>query len=578
MKHLFWTLILSFFVSSCALNTQHLVANTPQKTVALYGKYQASFVTPKLTAANPYRSTEVSLDALITTPSGEKIIMPMFFQSNQNNQLSWGLHFSPRQQGRYQYLVQIKSQDKLTLSAPFSFEVLPSEQAGFLHQDHNQGSWVFDNGERFRGVGLNIAWEARLSIGDDPKHTYQYFFEKMQENQINLVRTWVNAPWNIPLEWPEPNFGRYQPHTGVGLHPQAIARFDYLIEQAEKNNVNLMLTMDYHGSLWAQDFDNWGNDHWQNHPYNVKNGGPAKTPEEFFTHPEAITRYQDRLRYIIARWGYSTRIAAIEFWNEVDNAVHKKDQGISEQAVTNWHKVMSAYLTDIDPYQHIQTTSISHEEIDGLFDLEGIDFIQSHLYGRTSEEMEQFVETFSNRYNKAYVVGEAAIGWDGVNDRIDDYALALHEQLWVLMFNKTPLLPMTWWWEAYDEHNKFFHLKHAANFISQLTDTDELYENNSQVKVNAGAKHRALYKGNLHKGRSQYIWLKNITKQSKDFQVTISSSQSNPISGEYQVTAYDTWNGKTTQLPAITASSGQLVANIADLAGERDVVLKISKR
>jgi len=545
--------------------------------VGLYDKYHAEFISSGEDFHNPFDSQEIELNALFSSPNGAAISLPMFFLQAHDTNVRWGLNFSPRQLGIYSYVVQMKHQGKVYLSAPIKFVSIPSNKTGFLHQDDNQGSWVFDSGERFRGVGLNIAWEARLSIGDDPKHDYAYLLSKMKENKINLVRTWINVPWNIPLEWQQPNFGRYKAYNGIGLHPQAIARFDYLINHAEKNQVNLMLTMDYHGSLWSKDFDKWGNDHWKNHAYNVKNGGPAATPAEFFTHPKAISRYQDRLRYIIARWGYSTRIAAIEFWNEIDNAVFKEGQNIPEQAVSQWHQTMSDYLTQIDPYQHIQTTSISHHEIDGLFDIAGLDFTQSHLYGRTSIEMEQFVENFSTRYKKGYVVGETAIGWDGVNNRIEEYALALHENLWVLMFNKTPILPMTWWWEAYDKNNKFFHLKHAANFIFELTGTDDLYSNHNQVSVSNGAMHRALYNGS-----SQYVWVKNTTKQSKDIKITITSSSGNLLTGSYKIALFDTWTGKTTQLSPISANvkqdnSAVISVEIKELAGERDKVVILTK-
>ncbi|WP_028863385.1 DUF5060 domain-containing protein [Psychromonas aquimarina] len=563
--------LLAAGVSSPALASEIVVAAQQQEqgNVALYNKYSHSFTTSGHKFDNPFDSKEIKVDALITTPSGKKITMPMFYKGSENGKTFWGFNFAPQEKGQYRYQVAASHEEQNLLTKSFEFVSLNSQDKGFLSKDENQGSWVFDNGERFRGVGMNIGWEARLSIGDNPEYTYEYWMRQMKKNKINLVRTWVNAPWNIPLEWNKPVYGRYSDYNGKGLHPEAIERFDYLIDNAEKNDVNLILVMDYHGSLWAKDFDNWGNDFWKSNPYNVKNGGPAATPEEFFTHPDAISRYQDRLRYIVARWGYSTNIAAIEFWNEVDNAVYKEDQNISDQAVTSWHKTMSEYLDKTDPYNHIQTTSVSHKEIEGLFASEGLDLIQTHLYGMSAVATEKKIKELSQRYDKSYAVGEAALGWEGVQDRIDEYAVHLHESMWISMFSKTPFLPMTWWWEDYDAAGKNFHLQYAAEFIDRLTAGDELFANSESVKVKYNLMNRALKNKDTH-----YIWVNNTKRADlKNVTVTLSGGQSGELNGTYEVELYNTWTGKTTELNKVTANENQITIQLAKLASKKDVVL-----
>jgi hypothetical protein len=78
---------------------------------------------------------------------------------------------------------------------------------------------------------------------------------------------------------------------------------------------------------------------WKISPYNKANGGPAATPTEFFTSKKAQLRYKDKLRYIIARWGYSTHIAAWELFNEIDNAAFtpKDSVIIPFSAIVQWH-------------------------------------------------------------------------------------------------------------------------------------------------------------------------------------------------------------------------------------------------
>ena len=49
--------------------------------------------------------------------------------------------------------------------------------------------------------------------------------------------------------------------------------------------------------------------------------GPFPNGKIFFTSQKAMDRYKDKLRYVVARWGYSPHIAALEFFNEIDNGV-----------------------------------------------------------------------------------------------------------------------------------------------------------------------------------------------------------------------------------------------------------------
>ncbi|MGL6259281.1 hypothetical protein [Vibrio sp. WXL210] len=568
-------LLIAGFTSQAVAGGLVLTAQPQSETqLPLYGKFTDAYITSGIDFENPFDSREIKLDAKVITPSGETLLVPMYFKNEQEQEYHWGLSFTPREIGEYKYQVIAAHHGEETTSKLKSFTVSPSQGKGFLSTDDNQGSWVFDNGERFRGVGLNIAWEARLEIdgkpADNPEYTYEYWMNLMGDNNVSLVRTWINAPWNIPLEWNEPVYGRYSPYEGQGLHPEAIERFDYLIEHAENNDVNLILVMDYHGSLWANDFDNWGNDYWRLNPYNAVNGGPAKTPEEFFTHPDAIARYQDRLRYIVARWGYSTNVAAIEFWNEVDNAVHKEGQNISDKAVTEWHQTMSDYLREVDPYNHIQTTSISHIEIEGLFELEGMEFIQTHLYGLSSTDTEAKITELSERYGKSYAVGEAALGWEGVSDQIEQYADHLHETMWVAMFSQTPFLPMTWWWEDYEEADKYFHFQHMANFVERLTASDELFSNIAPVRFEQELLYRTLSNQDSH-----YVWVKN-SKQG-DLESVVMKIDSLNNADRYQVEIYDTWTGETSKLGQAKAQNQTLKVDLPGLKRGQDKVIIVTK-
>ena len=60
--------------------------------------------------------------------------------------------------------------------------------------------------------------------------------------------------------------------------------------------------------------DIWGSDnYWQSNPYNITNGGPCINQDAFFTNATARTIFQKHLRYLIGRYGYSTKAMAWEF-------------------------------------------------------------------------------------------------------------------------------------------------------------------------------------------------------------------------------------------------------------------------
>jgi len=144
-------------------------------------------------------------------------------------------------------------------------------------------------------------------------------------------------------------------------------------------------------------------------------GGPAPTREAFFSDPAARARYKSRLRYLVARWGYSPSIGAWEFFNEVDNVTHGREDVvlIPHADVVRWHAEMGTYLKAIDPYGHLVTTSISHRDIPGLNDIAPIDFNQKHVY-RDTNGIPDILTRYLERHGKPYVVGSSRSTGTGI--------------------------------------------------------------------------------------------------------------------------------------------------------------------
>lgn len=402
---------------------------------------------------DPYRSSEVQLDLELTTPSGRALTLPAYYERGASGGLSeWRARYAPGEVGDYRAVFVLTSGATHHRSAPLAFSVAPSARRGFLHA---AGPWIFrfDNGEPFRGLGENIGWESRASddsryfkaLHENPRFNYEYLLGQLSAHGGNFLRTWMCA-WNLPLEWPHVvDTARYTDDP-AHFNASAIARMDQLVELAAAADVYLMLTLDPHGSLLGRP--------WELNPYNTRNGGPAATPAGFFTSPAARARYRDRLRYLVARWGYSPHLGVWEFFNEIDNAMYEqKPDRIPDAVITDWHTEMSAYLKRLDPYGRPITTSISHRDVAGLNRIPAIDFNQKHIY-RHTETIPATLRRYVQADGKPYVIGEFSYEWDWSRD-FNAFADLMDRDfkhgLWLGLFSPTPILPLSWWWEFFDE-------------------------------------------------------------------------------------------------------------------------------
>ena len=414
---------------------------------------------------NPYIQEQVRLDMVLTTPGGETRTLPCFYDDHADPSPVWKAHFAPREVGEYEYqFVLHVSGEETDITPPQSFDVSESGRSGFItkHPDPDEEWYVpHDSGDPFRGIGINMGWESRS--WEDPQHNYDYFFEKLGAHGANFVRTWMHA-WNLPLEWQQVTQTNRYSNTDKYFHPGAIKRMDEMIALAEEHGIYIMLALDAHGGFISDG-------EWPLNSYNSANGGPVDTPEEFFTSDEAKAKYKNRLRYLVGRWGYSTAIGVWEFFNEVDNI--RNAEGIPDFHITQWHQEMSTYLKSIDPYDHLVSTSISHDEIRGLFSVGNLDINQEHFYRQTHN----IPDALNNHgTGKPFVIGEFGREWDWNLDfsRIaDEKIYDFKRGLWYGLFNPTPILPMSWWWEWFDDRDLLEYFEGVRLISDMMLDAGE---------------------------------------------------------------------------------------------------------
>lgn len=472
--------------------------------------------------SNPYIESDIALNMLIVSPTGKQFILPCYFESGLSGSVStWKARFAGSEIGTYSYVFQLNKNSKLintTSKANFSIEA--SSQNGFLRKNNNW-SFRFDNGKAFRGIGENICWEARSNddskyfkqLHENQRFNYEFMLRKLASSGGNYTRIWM-CPWNLPLEWKtvSSNTNRYTNSTNY-FNPSAISKLDRLFELSDSLGIYIMLALDQAG--------NFGDD-WKNSNYNIKNGGFARNDSDFFCNPKAQIQYKNRLRYLIARWGYSSSIGAWEFFNEIDYLSFQKDTAdhSKSKAVVAWHKTMSSWLKNNDPYQHLITTSISHRDVDGLNSINDIDFNQRHIYKYT-KGIPSTVKDYSNRFNKPYVIGEFGFEWDW-SKNFDEFANDMDNDfkcgLWYGLFSQTPVLPLSWWWEYFENRGLMSYFAR----VREISDLMLAQGNGVFKELKVDFSNEKLITHSLTCGQTHFIYLQNTSNDNSSTTLELS--------------------------------------------------------
>ena len=408
---------------------------------------------------NPYRQEEVTLDLELTAPSGAFLRVPCFYESGDSGKGTslWIARFTPQEKGTYAFTFAYRENGgEVSHSSTQQFKaVAPAEgRHGILHPNDN---WTlrYDDGTLFRGIGINLCWESRDE--DDSRffkalherherYNYPVMLKALAEAGGNFTRMWM-CSWNFPIDRKADfNNSRYTPSEAY-FNPSAVERLDRVLRLADGYGIRIMLCI---------------------------GPGDVEADRDFFVSDAAKARYRNHLRYIVARWGWSPAIAMWEFFNEVDNVQFARaDSPIPAEEIVAWHREMAAYLKELDPYGHIVTTSISHRDLEGLNDIPGIDINQKHIYCNTSD-IPATIRRYEALHGKPYVIGEFGYEWDwskNFNDFAGDMEADFRRGLWYGLFSPTPVLPMSWWWEWFDNRGVLSYLRHVRTVsIRMLAD------------------------------------------------------------------------------------------------------------
>lgn len=408
-------------------------------------------------AANPFDPDQIRLDATFTLPSGKIMTVPAFWFQGYQRGLSggheylnpvglpqWRLRFMPPESGAYSVSLVIQTNNQ-TCGSPLvaSFTVPPGSppaDSGYVQVAAGRQYFQTSDGRPLRLIGMNCGWP-----GDRGTYDYDDWFPAMQAAGMNFGRI-LTTPWSFGLETDSNSLNHYRLDHAWQL--------DYIFQQAEQHNLRLELCVEFH--LMLQPIpDIWGADnYWQSNPYNLTNGGPCINQDAFFTNTVARTIFEKRLRYLIARYGYSPSLMSWEFFSEVDNEY----TWLNPADVAAWHGSVGGWMHRNDAFGHLVTTSLTGgSDRPEIWTLPQLDYANYHCYGEAfpAARLNAVAQSFHQNYHKPVLIeefGTSALSWNRTNDPC---LRGFRQGLWGGAVGGSAGTAMSWWYENIHNENDY---------------------------------------------------------------------------------------------------------------------------
>lgn len=454
---------------------------------------------PRVTPVNPYAPDIYRCDLLVSTADGRESYPGFYLQpmrlmdcgSHEEARTDGPGHFAirwrPRRPGTYQLQLQINAADQ-----QHTIELPPAIISGtasdpFIKRDSRDARFFSTgDGHFYWPVGQTIAsiTGSRASSRYNTKTTpergsfaYRSYFERFARAGVNYMEIWMST-WNASLEW-SPDRPHYY---GLGRYNQFhAARLEQMLDDAWQRKIRLVLNLRNHGQLINPKA---GESEWLDNPYNMKNGGPCKTSNDFFDDPAAWKYQQALRRYIIARYADHPGVMCWKLFSEIDltdlgiQAIRRKMGDITP--LIRWHQQTCDEWHAWDHYDHPVATHFAtdmHNADPRLCRVAAIDCILLDAYhnpGRRRWQPPAMGDLMADslyhqrfgcaRYGKPVFVTEYG---GALHDHNKNKLLVEHQTgRWQALVSGHAAAPMLWWHEWVDQLDHFHALRAIRNFVA----------------------------------------------------------------------------------------------------------------
>ncbi len=570
------------------------------RQVACYDKFEITFEIPDR-YANPFDPEEVAVTATLETPDGQTVSIDGFHSLNYYRTTAptgeetlpqgpphWKIRYAPTRAGVHHYTLHVRDTRGTAAWGPGSFVATPPAQPGYVRVARaDRRFFEFDSGAPYFPIGHNIRspsderlntqfpWAKRWPEGTS---AYTRHFAAMQEHGENMAEIWM-AAWSLGLEW-SPQWRGYH---GVGQYNLINAwELDRVIDAADRHGIYLNVVLHNHGK-----FSGHLDSEWEANPFNRKLGGFLEKPDEYFSDPRALKAFRQLMRYIVARWGYSTRVFAWELWSEL-NLAGANNKFYRTPECVNWHRFATDAIRDLDPNDHLITTHYSSDYTFQNMDitaLPGITHASVDAYhgdSRTLQIVDLLAATaqFNNPTDKPVMVTEFGGNWNAQG--LVHLENSLHAGLWASTCIPLAGTPLFWWWGLIEEENYYPEFLAIARFMKGEDRRDRSLLPHLPALSLAGAP-EARFKARSLKSETRALgWIYDTTAFSttdSDAHPTVSNLVTRldgMSNGLYRVEFWGTSAGVPTTQQDIEVKEGFLSVTVPPFA--RDIAFKVRKR
>lgn len=462
------------------------------------------------TIINPYDPNHILISAMFfrpSSPNANGISRDGFYYEPVTNVLNgqdkvnwvnvatnynWRIRFAPNEVGEWNGYITVWIGGVLQpQNYFFNFTVINNnDNPGYVEINQiNKRYFKFSGtGETYFPIGTNCAWQEE----QEPCTTSVYNCNdnndnRMVPNTIDKLYNFVNimsntsnpndrggnttrlimCPGGFQIEFEK--LGNYSTRRAE------MWELDNYINYLDSNNVYLILSqsnndliyestpnpLPSYSSYWLWNPYN-ENDPVNDPNHNYKGITGVGYPKDFLTNATAINLYKNRLRYIEARWGYSTYISMNELFTEIEVSKFScvaASKEVYETDMEQWINMITSYIKNDLKSKHILTLSYvgDHDYLynntRNMWDLPNLDVISVHSYeaGEQSSrqeyiDMNYFLNDLTLR-NKPYYLNE--------NDGVIYYRLdictdrLIHNLSWSTCFSGLSGSGLSWEWIRY---------------------------------------------------------------------------------------------------------------------------------
>jgi Secretion system C-terminal sorting domain/Domain of unknown function (DUF5060) len=521
---------------------------------------------------NPYDPDQISVEATFHfTGQPDQTIYGFYYRDysystptmsattawveNTTTPYHWRVRFAPKYTGSWNVtlVVKINGIVRYTDNVGYNFSCVTSSNKGFLKVGPNNKYFQYSNGESVFPIGINTSVVPEKYDADNHKYLpIEYFDHREKTKKIasigggNYART-LFSPWSYEIEWEKLNIYDADPNYPLntsnpyGTNRQALMwEFDKMLDMTKDNDIKITLSMETVEGFLTGIKNTTTGETWDNYIYGWLQSPYKKILlnnnyylDDFFTNALVLNNYKKRIRYMIARWGYSVNIASFEIANETylfsgnfspinNNNNIFQNFNYANPLLTNWHSQISSYIKNasgLNHNEHLISASIDYYDNLGIGSLSTIDFNSRHCYSLYNNAQHIIYKDlrFFDVYNKPCQVGEfGSAHYSGCTNAafgtgFENINPTFHNMLWSSSLSGSPTSGVEWWDQGIDNGIYLPHIPPIKYFFNGENLDQEKYKPKYDTSTNKLIEAFMLENNNAISSNKVLGWVHNVS-------------------------------------------------------------------